>query len=251
MRQISLDTETTGRIVEEGDRIVEIGCVELVGRALSDNPKYYFHLYLNPERDVPEEVVKIHGLTTEFLQDKPLFADVADSFLDFIKGAELIIHNAEFDVGFLDAELQRAGKGKLTDYCSKITDTLSIARTIFPGLRNNLDILCTRYEIDNSSRTLHGALLDAHLLAEVYLAMTRKQESLLEVLSGESDTPDPIPSPGSFIVAQATGEELAEHEAFLDRIDKKCKTGALWRAKDAPESSHKAEKNETLGAKPA
>ncbi len=251
MRQISLDTETTGRMVEEGDRIVEIGCVELVGRALSDNPKYYFHLYLNPERDVPEEVVKIHGLTNEFLRDKPLFADVVDSFLDFIKGAELIIHNAEFDVGFLNAELQRTGKGKVTDYCSKITDTLAIARTVFPGLRNNLDILCTRYEIDNSSRTLHGALLDAQLLAEVYLAMTRKQESLLGTLSGESDTPDPIPSPDAFLAAQATSEELAEHEAFLDCIDKKCKTGALWREQDAPEPSPNAEKNETLPIKPA
>ena len=250
MRQISLDTETTGRDAAGGDRVVEIGCVELVGRSLSDNPKYYFHLYLNPERDVPEEVVRIHGLTRKFLEDKPVFADVADSFLDFIKGAELIIHNAEFYVGFLNAELNRVGKGKLENYCSKITDTLAIARTIFPGLRNNLDILCSRYEIDNSSRTLHGALLDAHLLAEVYLAMTRKQESLLGELSGESDKPDPIPKPEAFIAAQATSQEIAEHEAFLDRIDKKCKTGALWRTQSRSVPSQTTEKNETPAVKP-
>ncbi len=229
MRQITLDTETTGIDVASGDRVIEIGCVELVGRTLSDDAKYYFHVYINPERDVPEEVVKIHGLTNEFLADKPVFADIADSFLEFIRGAELLIHNAAFDVGFLNAELAKLGKGKLEDYCPKITDTIAIARNLFPGLRNNLDVLCTRYEIDNSSRTLHGALLDARLLAEVYLAMTRKQESLLAEFAGADEAPDPIPSPESFIAATIPEDELKEHEKFLDRIDKKCKGTSLWR----------------------
>ena len=234
MRQITLDTETTGIDVESGDRVIEIGCVELVGRTLSDDTKYYFHVYINPERDVPEEVVKIHGLTNEFLADKPVFADVVDSFLEFIKGAELLIHNAAFDVGFLNEELARLKKGKIEDYCPKITDTIAIARNLFPGLRNNLDVLCTRYEIDNSSRTLHGALLDARLLAEVYLAMTRKQESLLAEFAGADEAPDPIPSPDSFIAATVPEEERKEHEKFLDRIDKKCKGVSLWRKLQDP-----------------
>ena len=244
MRQITLDTETTGIDVETGDRILEIGCVELVGRTLSDDTKYYFHVYINPERDVPEDVVKIHGLTNEFLADKPVFAEIADSFLEFVKGAELLIHNAAFDVGFLNGELARLGKGKLEDYCPKITDTIAIARTLFPGLRNNLDVLCTRYEIDNSSRTLHGALLDARLLAEVYLAMTRKQESLLAEFAGADEAPDPMPKPEDFIVTKASAEELREHEQFLDRIDKKCKGTSLWRKLQNPPIGNTANADE-------
>lgn len=232
MRQICLDTETTGMDPKTGDRIIEIGCAELLGRTLSDENKYYFHVYINPERDVPEEVVKIHGLDNAFLADKPVFADIVDQFLAFVSGAELLIHNAAFDVGFLNEELSRLNKGKIEDYCPKVTDTMVIAKSIFPGLRNNLDILCTRYEIDNSSRTLHGALLDARLLAEVYLAMTRKQESLLSEFAGADDPPEPIPAPEAFLTAQATAEEIKEHEAFLDKIEKKCKTGSLWRRLD-------------------
>ena len=156
-RQICLDTETTGINAEDGDRIVEIGCFEIVGRTLSDDPSHVYWAYINPERDVPDEAVAIHGLTNEFLADKPVFADVADDFLKFIKGAELIIHNAKFDVGFLNAELKRIGKGRVEDYCSNVIDTLAMAREIFPGLRNTLDVLCGRYGVDRSARTLHGA----------------------------------------------------------------------------------------------
>ena len=244
MRQISLDTETTGMDAAGGDRVIEIGCVEFLGRTLSDDKKYYFHVYMNPERDVPEEAVKIHGLTNEFLSDKPLFADIVDDFLNFVKGAELFIHNAAFDVGFLNAELARLGKGKIEDYCPKITDTLAIARSLFPGLRNNLDILCSRYEIDNSSRTLHGALLDARLLAEVYLAMTRKQESLLAEFAGADEAPDPIPEPEAFIATHATEEELAEHEAFLKHIDDKSKGKTFWRKCDEESVGEKSDAGE-------
>ena len=179
MRQICLDTETTGLYADKDDRIVEVGCAEIVGRTLSDRPEAFFHRYINPERDVPIEAVNVHGLDNAFLADKPVFADIVDDFLKFIEGAELIIHNASFDVGFLNMELGRLGKGRIEDYCLKVTDSLKMASDMFPGLRNNLDVLCTRYEIDRSARTLHGALLDARLLAEVYLAMTRKQGELL------------------------------------------------------------------------
>jgi len=244
MRQICLDTETTGMDAQDGDRIIEIGCVEFAGRTLSDDNTKHFHCYINPEREIPEEVVRIHGLTNAFLADKPVFSAVVDQFLDFVRGAELIIHNAEFDIGFINAELARLKKGQIEDYCPKVTDTLAIAKKIFPGLRNNLDVLCSRYEIDNSSRTLHGALLDAQLLAEVYLAMTRKQESLLATLTGEDDVPEPLPPAEAFIVAHATPEELAEHEAFLDRIEKKNKVACLWRKPpEAPEDGNTAKES--------
>lgn len=229
MRQICLDTETTGLDPAKGDRIVEIGCVEIAGRAMSDNPKYCFHVYLNPERDVPEEVVKVHGLDNKFLADKPLFADVVEDFLTFIKGAEIIIHNASFDVGFLDSELKHVGKKKLKNYCGKITDSLAMAKRIFPGLHNNLDKLCDRYSIDRSARTLHGALLDAQLLGEVYLAMTRKQESLLTETQEEKKQEEVVlemPAPDAFILSNIHDTELAAHQDFLGRIMKK--KGALW-----------------------
>lgn len=241
MRQICLDTETTGLHADKGDRIVEIGCVEVVGRTLSDRPEAFFHRYLNPERDVPEEAVQVHGLDNRFLADKPLFADVADDFLKFIEGAELIIHNASFDVGFLNMELERVGKGRIENYCPVITDSLKMAAEIFPGLRNTLDVLCTRYEIDKSQRTLHGALLDARLLAEVYLAMTRKQGELL------SDVIDPgaegfkIPDKSLFVRAVVPPEELAQHEVFLEMIAKKSKKGCLWQKALHPEEQPAAE----------
>ena len=228
MRQICLDTETTGVNPQTGDRIVEIGCVEIVGRTLSDDPCHHYHIYLNPEREVPEEVVKVHGLTTEFLSDKPLFADVAQEFLDFVKGAELLIHNAPFDVGFLNMELNRLKLGRLTDYCPQITDTFELARQMFPGLRNSLDALCSRFEIDRSARVLHGALLDARLLAEVYLDMTRKQGSLLGDIYDLGDEIEKVPSPELFVKAEVPAEELEVHLKFLEMMAKKSKNGVLW-----------------------
>ena len=212
MRQISLDTETTGRDPDKGDRLVEIGCVALDGRHRPDegNADCFYHTLVNPEREVPEEVVKIHGLTTERLSTEPRFAEVADAFLDFVRGSELIIHNAEFDVGFIDMEL---------------------ARKMRPGQRNSLDALCDAYGIDRSSRTLHGALLDAWLLAEVYLKLTQGQGSLMiETSSGEGgETLLALPDPSLLRVIRATPDEIAAHEEQLDKIDKACKGTCVWR----------------------
>jgi DNA polymerase-3 subunit epsilon len=229
MRQICLDTETTGVEANNGDRIVEIGCVEIIGRQLSDDECHFHHRYVNPERDVPEEVVRVHGLDNAFLADKPVFAEIADDFLQFVKGAELIIHNAEFDVGFLNAELKRLGKGRIQDYCPKITDSLAMARSIFPGLKNTLDVLCSRYEIDNSARKLHGALLDAQLLAEVYLAMTRKQGSLIgDTIDEVGENLPPLPDASLLIAAQLPQNEQNLHDDFIAMINKKSKKGAMW-----------------------
>ena len=229
MRQICLDTETTGTEAQAGDRIVEIGCFEIVGRTLSDDESHVYWQYVNPERDVPPEAVAIHGITNEFLADKPRFSDVADAFLDFVKGAELIIHNAKFDVGFLNMELAKIGRGRIEDYCPSIVDSLDMARKIFPGLRNSLDALCSRYEIDRSMRTLHGACLDARLLGEVYLAMTRKQENLIDALDALSQENIVIPDNQLLVVANCPEEELAVHQAFMAMMDKKCKKGpTVW-----------------------
>jgi DNA polymerase-3 subunit epsilon len=227
VRRIILDTETTGLNARLGDRVIEIGCVELLGRNPTDN---HFHRYVNPERDSEEGALKVHGLTREFLSDKPLFRDIAAEFLDYVRGAELLIHNAEFDVEFLDAELKLAGLGKLRDHVAGVTDTLAMARELHPGKRNALDALCERYEVNNAHRTLHGALLDARLLAEVYLAMTRGQESLVI----ELDSPAAVAAALDFdtsglIVLQATPEELALHDKVMQRIDKQAKGGSVWR----------------------
>jgi len=171
MRQIILDTETTGLRTEDGNRILEIAAVEMVSRKLSA-PDRHFHRYINPGRDSEEGALNVHGLTTDFLRDKPRFADIADDFLEFVSGAEIIIHNAPFDVGFLDKELALLGRGKFRDHVSNVIDTLADAKAMFPGKRNNLDALCDRLDVDRSARTLHGALIDCELLAEVYLAMT-------------------------------------------------------------------------------
>ena len=176
MRQIFLDTETTGLSPESGDRMVEIGCIEMDNRRLTGR---HLHFYLNPERRNGEGAVAVHGLTDEFLSDKPLFAHVVDEMLEFVSGAEIIIHNASFDVGFLNEELRRCGKPKFSTHVSAITDTLAMARDQFPGKSNSLDALCKRLEVDNSNRTLHGALIDANLLAEVYIRLTRGQDSLV------------------------------------------------------------------------
>lgn len=231
-RQIILDTETTGLDAAQGDRVVEIGCVELLGRRLTKNN---LHLYLNPERDSHPDALRIHGLTTEFLSDKPTFAAAAAEFLDYIRGAELIIHNAPFDVGFLDAELERAGLPPLREHVPAITDTLEMARQLYPGKRNSLDALCERLGVDNSQRTLHGALLDAELLADVYVALTRGQESLAIGAEGDAQAGAGARSALDFSALQlpvlrASAEELAAHEAVLQVLDKEAgEGGALWR----------------------
>lgn len=229
MRQIILDTETTGLSAQTGDRIVELGCVELTGRKLSGNNK---HFYLNPERDSDEGALKVHGLTREFLSDKPLFAQIADDFLEYIAGAEVIIHNAPFDVGFLDAELKRAGKAPFASYVHTVVDSLALAKHQFPGKRNSLDALCDRLGIDRSGRQLHGALLDAQLLADVYMGLTRGQEALLSdvVMHAGADLQRMDFSPFKLPVVPATQEEQQAHEAVLDGIDKASRQRTLWRA---------------------
>ena len=229
-RQILLDTETTGLSARMGDRVIEIGCIELLSRNVTDR---HFHSYVNPEREIDEGATKVHGLTLEFLTDKPRFADIAKDFLDFIGGAELIIHNAPFDVEFLDRELVLAGFKNLSEYAPSIIDTLPMARELHPGKRNSLDALCERYAVNNSHRTLHGALLDARLLAEVYLALTRGQESLVMDLDEPTaaQTAAALVDAKKLTVLRATGAELKEHEKILDAIDKaaKEKGGSLWR----------------------
>jgi DNA polymerase-3 subunit epsilon len=228
MRQIVLDTETTGLNVRLGDRIIEIGCVELAGRRLNGN---HFHRYLNPGRDVEEGALRVHGITNEFLQDKPCFADIARELLDYLRGAELVIHNAAFDLEFLNAELASAGFEPIETYVSRVVDTLYDARDLHPGKKNSLDALCERYQIDHSHRTLHGALLDATLLAEVYLAMTRGQESL----AIELETRTTVAIAGALggerprlIVLPASDEELAAHELILQSILRETKGRLVW-----------------------
>lgn len=229
-RQIVLDTETTGLNARLGDRVIEIGCVELLSRNVTDR---HFHTYVDPQRDVDEGASRIHGLTREFLSDKPKFGDVAKEFVDYIQGAELIIHNAEFDVEFLDQELALAGFRKLSDYSPSIVDTLAMARELHPGKRNSLDALCERYAVNNAHRTLHGALLDARLLAEVYLALTRGQESLVMELDAPSEAAVAAAriDAKKLTVLRATEAELKAHEKILDAIDKAAreKGGSLWR----------------------
>lgn len=224
MRQVILDTETTGIGHESGHRVIEIGCVELVDRKLTG---HHFHVYLNPGREVDEGAFRVHGISTSFLQDKPLFKEVASDFLQFIEGAQLIIHNAPFDTGFINSELNHIQwKKTLEDYCD-VLDTLVMAREKHPGQRNSLDALCKRYDIDNSNRKLHGALLDAEILALVYLAMTGGQSSLF--LEGESvldiDSVQIKTAKGldleNPVVIKAQGQELAEHRQFLDFLKKK------------------------------
>jgi DNA polymerase-3 subunit epsilon len=232
MRQIVLDTETTGLNPRSGDRIIEIGCVELVNRRLTGNN---FHSYINPERDSEEGALAVHGLTTEFLSDKPKFAEIANELRDYVAGAEIIIHNAPFDLGFLDVEFEKMGFPRFIGHVEKVTDTLVQAKEMYPGKRNSLDALCDRYGISNSHRALHGALLDAELLAEVYLAMTRGQNSLTidlavsETMSAEGGVIE-LASFAGIIVLQATEDELVEHEALLDRLDKEVKGTCVWRA---------------------
>lgn len=237
--QIALDTETTGLDVENGDRLIEIGCVRIESRTMSDGEGSRFHRFVNPEREIPEDAIAVHHITNEMVADKPVFAEVVDDFLAFIKDAELLIHNAEFDVGVLNMELARLGRGKLEDYCAKITDTIPLARHYFPGRSVNLTNLCYILEIDTTERERegHGALLDAELLAEVYLGMTRGQSKIK--LTAATDHPElfgEIPPPEACVVLKATADELVEHEAMLDRVEKAAKAPALWRKLNAPET---------------
>ena len=229
MRRIILDTETTGLDFRTGDRIVEIGCIELYGRQLTGRD---FHAYLNPGREVGEGAMAIHGLTNEFLADKPAFAAIADEFIKFVQGAEVVIHNAPFDSGFLDHELGLIGSITLAEMCSHVIDTLQMARSLRPGRKNNLDALCAEFGIDNSSRQLHGALRDAELLAGVWLAMTRGQESLVL----DPDMPEPERNAITtdrlpLKVLGADEAELLEHERVLHEIDKESKGRCVWQIK--------------------
>jgi len=232
-RQIVLDTETTGLSADSGDRIIEIGCVELLNRRLTGNN---LHFYLNPERDSHEDALRVHGLTTEFLSDKPKFAEVAEEILTYLDGAEIIIHNAAFDVGFLDRELERLRKPVFATFVGPVTDTLVMAKQLYPGKRNSLDALCDRLGVDNSGRTLHGALLDAELLADVYIALTRGQEALLIDLGdvGQMGAEGARPDYSNFDlpVLRANDTELSAHEAVLMQIDKSSNGKTVWRVAD-------------------
>ncbi len=230
MRQVFLDTETTGLYADQGDRVIEIGCVELINRKLTGNN---LHLYLNPGRDSHEEALKVHGITTEFLKDKPKFAAVVDNFLTYIQDAEVIIHNAAFDVSFLDAELHLAGRPAFKEHVSGVVDTLVMAKEMFPGKRNSLDALCDRLGVDNSGRTLHGALLDAELLADVFINLTRGQDALLMDAGGHEEKGlvlqriDLLQFDLPVMGANAT--ELAAHDEVVAQIDKASGGKAQWK----------------------
>ena len=240
MRQIFLDTETTGLEHRLGHRIIEVGCVEMRNRRLTNR---HFHRYLNPDRDIDAGALAVHGISLEFLQDKPRFSDIAEEFLDFVRGAELIIHNAPFDIGFLNAELALLDMAPVETVCRGVIDSLRLAKELHPGKKNNLNVLCERYGIDNSRRTLHGALLDAEILAEVYVAMTRGQESLImEADQDENDQKETVLAAMSSgirtdiqrvpLVLKATDTELAEHAQLLSSIQKESKGRCLWLADD-------------------
>jgi DNA polymerase-3 subunit epsilon len=229
MRQIFLDTETTGLSADNGDRVIEIGCVELLNRKLTGNNK---HFYLNPGRESHEEALKVHGITSEFLKDKPKFEAIADELLEYLQDSEIVIHNAAFDVGFLNKELELIGRPRFKDYVTSITDTLVMAKEMFPGKRNSLDSLCDRLGVDNSGRTLHGALLDAELLADVYINLTRGQDALLmDAGSTEADGLNIVQidlSAISLKVLPANDQELTAHDDVLKQIDKASGGKTVW-----------------------
>ena len=238
MRQIVLDTETTGLSAEGGDRIIEIGCVELLNRKLTGNNK---HFYLNPGRYSHEDALKVHGISNEFLRDKPKFAEVADELLDYLQGAEIIIHNAAFDVGFLNKELELIDKPAFASFVDSVTDTLRMAKEMYPGKRNSLDALCDRLGVDNSGRTLHGALLDAELLADVYINLTRGQDALLIDVSAQ-DAGGAVAvrvdlSRFDLPVIAANDQESAAHEDVLKQLDKASGGKTLWRAQEPAAAS--------------
>lgn len=242
-RQVVLDTETTGLDPAQGHRVIEIGCIELLNRRVTDRR---FHVYLQPDRAIDEEAVRVHGLTQAFLANQPRFAEIADEFLAFVRGAELIIHNAPFDLGFLNHELRRCGRGQIVlEQICPVKDSLLLARQRHPGQRNSLDALCKRYNIDNAQRTLHGALLDAEILADVYLAMTRQQDSLFIAAAtvdvGLNGDPgrrtvvrqNRLPLP----VLRAAADEGADHARYLEMLDKSCGGACVWRRLGTAESA--------------
>jgi len=225
MRQIVLDTETTGLDPALGHRVIEIGALEIVNRQPSGAT---YHVYLNPEREIDAGAVQVHGLTNEFLADKPRFADIAREFLEFVRDAELVIHNAPFDVGFLNAELAKLNEGPVKRYCM-VLDTLKLAKELHPGQKNNLDALCRRYEVDNSGRAFHGALLDAQLLAEVYLAMTRGQETLgIDIATSAQTQAATLVRRGVLKVLRADEAERVAHAAYLAAMAKECGEAPAW-----------------------
>jgi len=234
MRQIVLDTETTGIDIKLGNRIIEIGCVEVIDRRLTGNS---YHQYINPQRDSEEGALEVHGITTAFLADKPLFADIVDDFLNFIRGAELVIHNAPFDVGFINHELSLLNQQQnyIANICT-VLDTLVLAKKMHPGQKNNLDALCKRYDIDNSQRDLHGALLDAEILADTYLAMTGGQTALLLGGSADGESRDAAASlprsvtldTGKLKVIKASNDELAAHDSRLQSINEMTEGKCIW-----------------------
>lgn len=238
-RIVVLDTETTGLSPDNGDRVIELGCVELVNRKLTG---HNLHLYFNPGRDSHPDALRVHGLTTEFLSDKPQFADKAQEILAYLDGAELVIHNAPFDVGFLNKELALAGYKALSAYVSGVTDSLVMAKAMFPGKRNSLDALCDRLEVDNSGRTLHGALLDSELLADVYINMTRGQHALLGAEDDVSESAGTANGAAvqrdlrglKLPVLRASAHELAEHDAMLAQLDKASGGKTIWRTLEPP-----------------
>lgn len=229
MRRIVLDTETTGLDPRQGHRVIEVAAIELFGRTVTQRN---FHRYINPEREIDAGAAEVHGLTLERLQDEPKFAEIAPALVEFIRGAELVIHNAPFDIGFLNMEFSLAGLPPVAELCPGVIDTLKLAKELHPGKKNNLDALCDRYQVDNSRRTLHGALLDTELLAEVYLAMTRGQDSLLddggdseEEIAAFADSTERPP----LRVLTPSAEELAAHQEQLEAIDKASQGACLWR----------------------
>jgi DNA polymerase-3 subunit epsilon len=230
MRQIFLDTETTGLSAEGGDRVIELGCVELVNRKLTGNN---LHFYFNPGRDSHEDALKVHGISNEFLRDKPKFKEVVRDILDYVQGAEIIIHNAAFDVGFLNKELELAGQKPFTTYVEGVVDTLVMAKQMYPGKRNSLDALCDRLGVDNSGRTLHGALLDAELLADVYINLTRGQEALLMDVGTEDSqgrSEEAVDLSGLVLpVIQANAQEQAAHAEQMAQLDKASGGKTIWR----------------------
>jgi DNA polymerase-3 subunit epsilon len=231
MRQVFLDTETTGLSAEQGDRIIEIGCIEMVNRRLTGRT---LHHYLNPGRSSHPDALKVHGLTDEFLADKPTFAQVAEELAEFIAGAELVAHNADFDIGFLDAEFERLARPRTAELAGTVTDSLVLARELFPGKGNSLDALCRRLEVDNSARDYHGALLDAGLLAEVYLRMTRGQKAL--VIDGADEAGGGAAllqvdlAVFALPVIEPTADEEAAHAALLAELDKESKGKTVYRS---------------------
>jgi DNA polymerase III subunit epsilon len=233
-RLIVLDTETTGLSAEAGDRVIELGCVELVNRKLTGNN---LHMYFNAGRDSHPDALRVHGLTTEFLQDKPKFGQKVDEILEYLQGAELIIHNAPFDVGFLNKELSLLGLKPVTTYVEKVTDSLVMAKELFPGKRNSLDALCSRLEVDNSGRHLHGALLDAELLADVYINMTRGQNALVMLDDDEEEQSNADGQVSALLnlrqivlpVLRANAQELALHDSILAELDKASGGKTIWR----------------------